>query len=181
MTKKRNITWKFLKLNGELNRAYKVSNYGDIVNSKTMKPLKQYNMGKKCPMNGTDYKSVSIIGQKNMIRVHRIVCETFHGTPKGDRTIVEHKDERKNNNAATNLKWVTSAENSQAYFSKHTVPRFSSSVVSKVKKLLNRGLSNDAIAQKVRMSDSNVSSIKLGYTHTYVKPYTADQIELGNC
>jgi len=181
MTKKINVKWKFMKLNGVLDRSYKVSDRGDIIHSSTKEPLKQYDMGKKCKKNGTDYKSVHLKGHYSPTRVHRIVCETFHGTSRSDRIFVDHIDEHKNNNKASNLKWVTASENCQAYYKNNPSVRHSQTTIAKVKKLLNKGWTNDRIAQKVGMSDSNVSQIKLGNIHAQVKPYTTVQIELGNC
>jgi len=180
MTKQKNVKWKFMKLNGVLNRAYKVSNHGDIVHANTMKPLTQYEMDKKCASNGSDYLGVCIKGTKGLTRVHRIVCETFHGPAKNGKVVVDHLDEYKDNNHSSNLQWVTRSENSRRYFEKHGATRHSLSTIVRTKKLLNKGLTNDSIAQKVGMSDSNVSAIKLGYIHTDIKPYTAEQVELGN-
>lgn len=179
MTKKKNKQWKFMKLNGKLNRKYKVSNQGDIVLSKTMEPLKQNEMDKKCPRNGSDYQSVHITGVKSAVRVHRIVCETFHGQSKNGKVIVDHIDEYKDNNVASNLQWVTSSENSKRYFANNGVVRYSHAKIVRTKKLINKGLSNDAIAQKVGMSDSNVSAIKLGNIHQGVEPYTTEQVVAG--
>lgn len=180
MTKKSNIKWKFMKLNGKLNRAYKVSNQGDVVHAKTMEPLKQNELDKKCPRNGSDYMGVHIKGIKSAVRVHRIVCETFHGPSKNGKVLVDHRDEYKDNNAACNLSWVTPAENSKRYFERNGAVRHSHATIVRTKKLLNKGLTNDAVAQKVKMSDSNVSLIKLGRIHRDVKPYTAVQRKLGN-
>lgn len=180
MRKKTQIKWKFMKLNGVLNRVYKVSNMGSVVLTKTMKPLKQTSMGKKCKKNGTDYKSVPIAGYTNPVRVHRIVCETFHGQPGKGKTQVNHKNERKSCNTAHNLEWVTPSENAISYCKKNPSIKHSTSVISNVKKLANRGWSNDRIAQRVKMSDSNVSRIKFGYLHAEIKPYTTEQIDLGN-
>lgn len=179
--KKQPSQWKFLKLKGKVYRSYKVSDLGDIVEASTMEPIKQRNMQKKCQRNGTDYKCVYLPKiQKASIRVHRIVCETFHGTPKGKRNIVDHIDERKNNNTARNLQWVTASENTSKHFATYRQNHYSSTVVKRVKKMINRGLTNDAIASKTGMGDSNVSAIRLGLIHKAVEPYTAEQLSRGN-
>jgi len=178
MSKSKNIQWKFMKLNGKLNRSYKVSDQGDIVKAATMEPLTQFKMDKKSVVNGSDYRAVVIAG--NSHRVHRIVCETFNGKPKNGKTVVDHLDEYKDNNAASNLEWVTQSENCKRQYAKHGAKRHPLSTIVRTKKLLNKGLTNDTIAQKVGMSDSNVSAIKWGYIHTGVKPYTVDQVVLGN-
>lgn len=176
MAKNTNIKWKFMKLNGVLNRKYKVSNQGDVVLSKTMEPLKQNEMDKKSPMNGSDYMGVHITGIKSAVRVHRIVCETFHGQAKDGKVLVDHVDEYKDNNVASNLQWVTPSENGKRYFDNNGSVRYTRAKIVRTKKLINKGLTNDAIAQKVGMSDSNVSAIKLGNIHAGIEPYTSRQI-----
>lgn len=181
MKNKKDIKWKFLKLNGKLNRNYKVSNYGHIINAKTKVPLKQRDMQKKSGKNGSDYKSVSIPGVSSSVRVHRIVCETFHGPAGPGQTQVNHIDEHKDNNVPSNLEWVTPSQNIQAYYQNNERSYFSRNDIVRVKRLLNKGMTNDQVGQAVGMSNSNVSSIKLGYIHSRVKPFTRDQKELGNC
>jgi len=176
MSKYTNIKWKFMKLNGVLNRKYKVSNMGDVVRTKNMEPLTQRNMCKKSANNGSDYQAVYISGMKSVVRVHRIVCETFHGKAPTGRNQVDHIDEYKDNNTAANLRWVSDSENKKAYRQNNPPVRYSLSKISTVKKLVNKGWTNDRIAQKVSMSDSNVSSIKLGNIHSEVKPYIIEQL-----
>jgi len=43
--------------------------------------------------------------------VHRLVCTAFNGTTEIQRPEVNHKDGNKNNNAASNLEWITRKEN----------------------------------------------------------------------
>lgn len=178
--------WKFLKLNGVIDRQYKVSDHGDIVHTKDLQPLTQYDMGKKSPRNGTDYKSVSIPNSVSVpnvcksVRVHRIVCETFHGEAPVGKNLVAHFNDRKNDNKSSNLGWVSSSENMTMYYENNPYVKYSDSKVSQVKRLVNKLWTNDRIAQKVGMSDSNVSSIKFGYIHSAVEPFTENQLELGN-
>ena len=49
-------------------------------------------------------------GKQKMLRVHRLVCEAFHENPDG-KPCVNHIDENKTNNCASNLEWCTSSEN----------------------------------------------------------------------
>jgi len=181
MKNKKDIKWKYMKLNGELNRNYKVSNYGHVINTKTKVPLKQHNMCKKSSKNGTDYQSVYVKGVLSPVRVHRIVCETFHGTAPEGYTQVNHIDEHKNNNVPSNLEWSTPSLNQLAYCKNNKKLRFAENTIVKVKKLLNKGMTNDGVAQLIGMSDSNVSEIKLGYIHSHIKPFTTAQQELGIC
>lgn len=45
------------------------------------------------------------------MKVHRLVCEAFHGPPPFERAVVIHLDEDATNNRADNLKWGTQKEN----------------------------------------------------------------------
>lgn len=45
------------------------------------------------------------------IKVHRAVCEAFHGPPPFDGAVVIHRDEDGLNNRPENLKWGTQKEN----------------------------------------------------------------------
>lgn len=56
------------------------------------------------------YREVQI-GRKRY-KVHRLVCETFHGLCPPDKTEVDHfPDRNPSNNAADNLRWVDHCEN----------------------------------------------------------------------
>lgn len=48
------------------------------------------------------------------IKVHRAVCEAFHGLPPFDNAVVIHLDENALNNNPSNLKWGTQKENLNA-------------------------------------------------------------------
>lgn len=54
-------------------------------------------------------------GEKASLRVHRIVCNAFHGKPFA-AAIVRHLDGNKENNHADNLAWGTAKENVQDAF-----------------------------------------------------------------
>lgn len=45
------------------------------------------------------------------IKIHRAVCEAFHGPSPFEGAVVIHKDEDAHNNRAENLKWGTQKEN----------------------------------------------------------------------
>jgi hypothetical protein len=45
------------------------------------------------------------------LKVHRLVCEAFHGEAPFDRAVVIHLDENALNNKPENLKWGTQKEN----------------------------------------------------------------------
>jgi hypothetical protein len=48
------------------------------------------------------------------LKVHRLVCEAFHGVPNSPNLFVLHIDENALNNKADNLKWGTQKENLNA-------------------------------------------------------------------
>ena len=65
-------------------------------------------------------------GKKKTIKVHRLVAEAFIQNPQGLET-VNHKDEVKSNNAATNLEWMSPTDNvaySQPHLAKRSVQMF---------------------------------------------------------
>ncbi len=45
------------------------------------------------------------------LKIHRLICEAFHGPAPFDRAVVIHIDEDALNNRADNLKWGTQKEN----------------------------------------------------------------------
>lgn len=59
------------------------------------------------------YLSVTLYkdGQHYALKIHRLVCQAFHGRPLGERNEVNHIDGDKANNVADNLEWCTHSEN----------------------------------------------------------------------
>ena len=52
--------------------------------------------------------------QKKTFKVHRLICEAFHGpSPSKEEIFVDHIDGNPSNNKASNLRWVSSARNIQ--------------------------------------------------------------------
>ena len=45
------------------------------------------------------------------LKIHRLVCEAFHGAPPFEKAVVIHIDENSHNNKPENLKWGTQKEN----------------------------------------------------------------------
>lgn len=48
------------------------------------------------------------------LKIHKLVCETYHGLKPFDKAVVIHKDENGLNNKYDNLKWGTQKENLNA-------------------------------------------------------------------
>jgi len=58
------------------------------------------------------YKLTLPSGEKRTFRVHRLVCEAWHGRPPTEKHQVVHWDGNKANNHFGNLRWATPQENS---------------------------------------------------------------------
>lgn len=79
-----------------------------------------------------EYKTKPIFGQKRRAsktarheyygvlyrgknyKIHRLVCEAFHGSPTKDKNFVLHADDNALNNRPENLSWGTQKENLNA-------------------------------------------------------------------
>lgn len=59
---------------------------------------------------GHGYMKVHL-GRRRQVRVHRLVCEAFHGPPPEVTYHADHIDTDPTNNAATNLRWLSPSMN----------------------------------------------------------------------
>ena len=97
------MEWKPIK---ETNGEYLVSDTGLVFSAKSGKLIKQ-------TLSSAGYYRVQIWkdGQGKRLAVHRLVAEAFVPNPN-QYPIINHKDENKLNNKATNLEWCTYQYNS---------------------------------------------------------------------
>jgi hypothetical protein len=88
------------------NGRYEVSERGEVRNARTLQVL-------KCFPDRDGYMQVSLIvnGRNKTFKVHRLVCEAFHGPAPDGKPEVDHDNRIKFDNRSTNLKWSTELDN----------------------------------------------------------------------
>lgn len=52
-------------------------------------------------------------GSRKSLHVHRLVAMAFLGLPRGDQTMVNHRDGNRSNNSVANLEWTSHRDNCQ--------------------------------------------------------------------
>ena len=58
-----------------------------------------------------DGYEVASLGSVDNVKVHRVICEVFHGSPDTSQYQVNHIDCNRSNNRADNLEWVSPSKN----------------------------------------------------------------------
>lgn len=96
------------------NTKYEVSNTGFVRNSKTGRILKPY-----LNKNGYLILHISVNGIIKQYYVHKLVALYYCHNDNPIKTRINHIDENKTNNNASNLEWVTQQENVQKYWKNH--------------------------------------------------------------
>lgn len=91
----------------EFESYYAVSDMGNVKSLRSGKALKQHINSR----NGYCYVVFSVNNKRKTMRVHRLVAKAFCKNPYGYQ-LVNHKDEDKTNNCASNLEWCTAKYNS---------------------------------------------------------------------
>jgi hypothetical protein len=151
---------------------YIVSNLGRVRFRKVGSPILRGSIGRD------GYHRVQLDGVTR--RVHRLVCEAFHGPQPSPAHEVAHGDGVRRNNHSLNLRWATRSENI-ADAQRHgtvpiaanprgpakgtAVPPLSPERVDAVRALRRRGLSIRQIAAEVGTHRSTVHRIVQGKSH----------------
>ncbi len=111
--------------------------------------------------------------------IHRLVANTFLKPPTLDQTIVSHLDYNKINNKASNLKWMTRAENlahqkgspnviaelenrRETVRKNGGVTKLTVTKVMLLKKLINEGKDIKALVKQFKVTDTQILRIKRG-------------------
>ena len=91
---------------------YEVSNLGEIRSLARPGAWSTRILKQKTTQKG--YREVKLFkgGKRHYFRVHRIVAEAFVPNPK-KLEFINHKDERKSNNEASNLEWCSTEYNNR--------------------------------------------------------------------
>lgn len=96
----------------EFKNTYHVSNLGRV------RGLRNNILNQGQNPSGYLVLSINTSSGHKTVQVHRLVATAFYGEPPQPDMVVDHKDRSKTNNAASNLEWVTSSENSKRAFGK---------------------------------------------------------------
>jgi len=88
------------------NTTYEVSNLGRVkrADGKILKP----GVGR----GGYLHVGLRLAGKKHTLKIHYLVCVTFHPRP-ANAQCVRHRDDIRTNNKSKNLRWGTHKDNSQ--------------------------------------------------------------------
>ena len=137
---------------------YQASNWGRI-RSKRGRILKTRD-------DGRGYRRINLIGDKKghtTVRVHRLVCEAFHG-PCPDGMEVLHADDMKTNNHASNLSWGTRQQN---------IGKLTETCVHMILAMLAAGHRAVDIADRFGVGTGYVYKLKRGEKMKHLpRPYT---------
>ncbi len=120
----------------------------------------------------TDQGYLTITSGAKKLRLHRIVCETYHSNPDEKRE-VNHKDGDKKNNHKDNLEWCTSLENKAHGWAtglykdirqEHWNANLKDYQVHSICRDLEQGFRNIDIAKKHNICKDRVAHIRKGYS-----------------
>ncbi len=171
--------WKELALKkGVTTKRYAISNRGRIVSFK--KKIEDGYVLR--PRLTQGYPSVTIGREANRQNhyLHRLVAEYFSKKPSPRHSFVIHLDHKKDNNSASNLKWVRHEEQISHALKDPNVllrqnpeegPKLNASKVRQIKRALKakNQPTLKALARQFRVSDMQIHRIKTGENWSHVK------------
>jgi len=88
-----------------INESYEISVRGEVRNIATQRILKNWVTGKKPKY----YYAVWI--NKKRCKIHKLVANKFLPAPTEENLVLDHIDRNRNNNHASNLRWVSHSVN----------------------------------------------------------------------
>lgn len=155
--------WTVIEIDGtETN--YEVSDDGRVRNSKTQRQLKQVTTKR-------GYKRVTFkVGKKaKSLLVHRLVATAFIPNSK-NLPQVNHLDEDKTNNLASNLQWVTAKQNINHSLNSRSGKRskLPREIVLSIVEKFKSGLSQTKIAKYFGITQICVGYILSGKTYSSI-------------
>jgi len=170
---------------------YEISNLGRV---KRRTPAKGTRPGliMRQTTNRFGYRKIGLMvnGKQKLISVHTLVLETFVG-PKPDGYICNHKDGVKAKNQASNLEWVTYAENTKHAITTGLKPinpdavyrqpkkgrptgervgtaKLTNEDVLQIKELLAKGFSQRKIAKMFKVAQCTITDINKKRTWQHI-------------
>lgn len=156
--------WRSVVCAGEpldLGSIYEVSSLGRI------RPAGRNDL-KQTPLKGRGYLVVclSINGWSKNFRVHRLVAETFIGTPPSPSSEVNHINGITGDNRVENLEWTSPKENTRHAVATGLRPRCTSSVLSEmdvleIRRLRSAGVKRRVVAEQFGVTVFNIKAIDL--------------------
>jgi len=119
-------------------------------------------------------------GKMKTFKVHRLVCEAFHKNPE-NKPCVNHIDENKVNNIASNLEWCSYEENNNHGTHNARMAKALSKPVNQYTtngELVKIWQSAIEVQRQLGFANQNISSVALGKRKTaygYVWKYIKDE------
>ena len=168
---------------------YQVSNMGRVKSLARVimrKNGKKYSIKERIlkPQRELGYLRVNLYdssGKMKRLRVHRLVCEAFHENPE-NKPCVNHIDENKANNVASNLEWCTVAENNNHGTHNARVAKIQSKPVGQYTrdgKLVKIWQSATEVQRQLGFTKQNISQAARGKqktTYGYVWKYIEEEM-----